>query len=221
MHSNEEIELSKLLKQVIITAQIGMKHISLDTISGLAAASDENWPTLRDYSNSLIPRSRWPNEQVRWYGFDTDDDFIYLSAEVEKKVLSIQYHAWSNRYYLINTDGSHRIAALYKQNYEQNRGFVLSKEVTEHRLDVDLLSIILTKYYIIITSEFTAMKLAKILQNIDITCLFHDEFQYTYDDYRKVIAIEKANAATLKKIINYLKTINKDKLFIVNDFFHC
>jgi hypothetical protein len=107
------------------------------------------------------------------YGFETNEDFSYLCNEViGKKAFAIEFHTWSNRYYISNTDGSHRIAALYRQNHEQNRGVMLRLPLFERYLDKRLMTDLLSWFHILITTESAAIHIRGVLKELGLGCLF-------------------------------------------------
>jgi hypothetical protein len=215
-HSSEERKILETLPDLIKTVEYPATELPMDSVSGIDAASDENWSSLKEYAQSLLPRRRWPDTCSHWYGFETDEDFSYLCNEViGKKAFAIEFHTWSNRYYISNTDGSHRIAALYRQNHEQNRGVMLRLPLFERDLDKRLMTDLLSSFHILITTESAAIHIRGVLKELGLGCLFCGGVE-DKSNYIKVIWIKRIRSDFLELAIEFLSKLGKDKVYVVS-----
>lgn len=214
----ECIQAKKVIDSLLISKTIKNKTLQYEQISGIGNASDKNWKSLKEYSDSLIPRNRWNTSQSEYYGFDTDKDFDYLSQIVMTGknyvgpfINGIEYHSWTGRYYINNTDGSHRCAALFRQNYEQNRKLQITTILREYFLNEDLFDHFLTGYYFIITSEYAAQKLANLCKNL----LFCSNTEANTAILTPLI-IKKTDSLFEKHILSFLRVFDPDKLIVID-----
>ena len=88
--------------------------------------------------------------------FSTDEDFDRNTSSLLarfKESFKIDHHAWSDRYYVINEDGSHRMAAIYRQCIEQQRKFVMPCAVTTWRLSPQITQLLTRDYLGMVTND--------------------------------------------------------------------
>lgn len=215
---SECAKVVSILNKLVCISRVENQIIKFEQISGLANASDLNWRSLKEYSESLLPRNRWEkvHNNSSFYGFETDEDFFWLENQLilgsTPCILSINYYTWNERYYILNTDGSHRCAAFYRQNYEQNRKYKFNATLYVHTLNKELLNSFLEEYYCIITSYYAASRIRHFFPFLDIlSCIMENDAQMM------TLIIKKKNTAKEKFLFNILRKIDLKYLFVLNE----
>jgi hypothetical protein len=148
-----------------ITQIAGLEAANIDTTGG------EEYQDFYDFSKKLISNYPYPNR----IGFETDDDF-HTNIEhlrqwppygVEnREIYPLIYREWDDKYFILNSDGAHHLAAVYRQCVEQNREFYLDCEIWEiHRIDFEKLERLSDLNYFLIFHRKTARQIYDILQN--------------------------------------------------------
>jgi hypothetical protein len=204
--------INNLIEEVEKTGQ----EMDISQFSGLTNARDKDWGTLKNYGESLIPRSEWRHGGT-YYGFETEDDYQFLVKEIIEYITHAIHHTWANRFYLIIRDRSHRLAALYRQSINQNRSTKLNLNIYERKLNIDCVRVLFNDFFGILTTGNTYYFLAGILNSANIKIFF--ERTPHEDEGICVLWIEKTDNELLSNIIDFIKHLPHDRCFLINCFF--
>jgi hypothetical protein len=120
--------------------------ISILQLDGLFAGkrpTDSTYTSLKEFSGRLKPAQEYP--ELNRIGFETELEFEknvrYFENNRERiagyddGILRVYYREWDNKYFLMNYDGAHHVAAIYRQCLEQGRNYTFSCLLTSVRLD--------------------------------------------------------------------------------------
>ena len=215
--TNEEKKLLQSIDTLITTENKGVQSLKVAMFSGLSNTRyDVDYETLEKYGNTLIPRVKWNKNQKNYYGFETDDDYLYLTSEIRnsKLIKTAVHHKWTDRYYFINDDLSHRLAALYRQDKNQNRNTILDLKLCEKELNIECVKVIFENYFGIITTGKTYSFLKNKLESINIKILL--EYNSIENDKLYILWIEKKQDELLSSVVNYISLLPSDKCYLVN-----
>src|ERR1043165_4031588 len=148
----------------------GVTDISVLKLDGLTC-SKTGGRSLADFSMRLyLPHEYYYENPIR---FNTDEDFLSNVAHFESRFKDdgLVYHrAWDSKYFIANSDGSHHLAALYRQCQEQGRQYMMRCRVQEHTLDVQNCKFILDMYYPLIIHEDAKYGLSRLLMEFGMDC---------------------------------------------------
>jgi len=140
------------------------RQFSIRQLDGLwagKAAYRSYYPDLKSYSHKLKPASEYSHPHR--VGYETNADYehntTYLLrnkahiAGTEDGEFHVWHRTWDNRYFLLNIDGAHHIAAIYRQCIEQNRDFMLDCYIEHHILNETICRSLIrgTHYFILHT----------------------------------------------------------------------
>jgi len=196
-----------------------INNITLDMLnfSGLSNASDQDWGTLKKYGESLIPRNEWNENQKNFYGFESDADYIYLIKELfeSKYIKAARHHTWTGRYYFYNSNKSHRLAALYRQDSRQKRNTKINIALDECKLNSDCARIIYNNFFGIITTGKTYSFLMELLKHINITIILEE--QNLCNDNIYILWIDKVMDELLLIIIKFIEILPSDECYLITN----
>lgn len=154
-------------------------RLSITQIAGLEAAcmdvtdAGEEYSDLYEFSLKL----RRDYESFPRIGFETEEDLeqnilcvkdrIAQCTTVEgKDVFPLIHRDWDNKYFVLNSDGAHHFAAIYRQCVEQKREFHLDCQIWQaNRLNWNMLRQLWSQYYFLILDRNAANELVRIMCN--------------------------------------------------------
>jgi hypothetical protein len=212
-----EKRLSQNVGNLIEEMPTHIQRLEIKNFSGLTSARDLDYGTIKNYGNNLLPRSEWKKDYKSFYGFETDDDYEYLKHELFDAgiINSAVLHKWSGRLYFLNKNGSHRLAALYRQDVNQNRNTAVELELYEKKLNIDSAKIIFQNYIGIITTHNTYKLLVEQLKQNNIEVFLEN------DDYKSnllaILWVERSKNKLLYDIVNFIKHISLDRCYIISN----
>lgn len=135
------------------------------------AESETSYPDLLTYSQKLLPASGYLSSTR--VGFETDEDFENNCRYVEKRrphiagtddgEFRVFHRAWDNRYFLLNIDGAHHLAAVYRQCIEQGRDFTFEAYLEHHSLNGPACRGLIDNRYILLCTTPYANSLSRLL----------------------------------------------------------
>lgn len=207
---------SSLCRRLIVNSTERAQTIPFETISGLTNANDHNWSSLRAYGQSL---SVQVNESItgRFYRFQTEDDFRFLYKEaIEGRHHHVTEHSWSGRRYLHNSDRSHRIAALYRQNGEQDRHLTLKASIGRSVIDRAVYAEITNNYFATIAANSTCRMIASILSEVGATYEYYSNGD-SYDHYYNLIWIHRNRDTITEDLGLLLKRLPKNLCYVFEE----
>lgn len=213
----ECIKVRYILDKLVTVSKMDNQIVELEKISGVASASDDNWRDLKEYSEFLLPRARWklPSEKS-FYGFETEADFKALEnaliTGISPYILSVEYLSWSGRHYIFNCNGSHRCAAFYRQNYEQNRNYSFETILNIHSLNKELLKSFLNEYYCVITSYYTANRIKEFFPKLKILSDLIED-----NEIKTILIIKKNNTDEEIFLFKILQNMDLRYIFVLNE----
>ena len=217
LSDNEKLlamNINNLIKQDIIEN----KSLKISLFSGLTNAKALDYGTLKNYGNSLIPRGEWNKSQKNYYGFESDEDYKRLMIDLfgSKNLIKIAYHhKWTDRYYFSCKDGSHRLAALYRQDTNQDRKTNINMTLYDKILNNESGKNIIDNFIGIITTGTTYSFLVKQLKILYIEVLFEENNPKSDDFY--ILWIEKPKDKLLSNIVKFISQLPSDKCYIISD----
>jgi hypothetical protein len=166
--------LPLITKGELIDYQIDQhKHtISIQQINGLwagKASAQSIYPNLLEFSQKLIPEYTGKNR----IGFETDQDFKNNCQYIRKHrvqittakdgIFRIIHRSWDNKYFILNADGAHHLAAIYRQCIAQDRDFTFECYIERHSLNRDACNYIIERNYLFLVNGEYIPQLAKLL----------------------------------------------------------
>lgn len=150
------------------------QKFSIRKLHGLWAGKaeyDDKYPDLLAYSHKLTPGYALKNR----IGYQTDEDFERNCQYIRQHKQHISgtddgefrvYHrVWDDRYFLMNIDGAHHLAAIYRQCLEQDRDFPIDAYLEKHTLNKRSCQHIVDNSYLVLLSKDCALKLMPLLSD--------------------------------------------------------
>ena len=148
------------------------QKFSIRKLSGLLAGNckyEDRYPDLLAFSHKLTSGYDLKNR----IGYQTDEEFERNCQYVQQHKVDISaiddgefrvYHrVWDDRYFLINRDGAHHLAAVYRQCLEQDRDFLIDVTLEKHTLNKRSCRRVLDNSYPLLVSKDCASKLLPLL----------------------------------------------------------
>jgi len=184
-----------------------MRPLKLNIFSGLSAANCfKDWETLSEYGKSFT--------LIR--NIESKENFEKLKDEIFNSVKRANYYMWTNRYYFINYDFSHRLAGLHNKDIIRNKNTIIDLDLTEWSLNIDCAKIIYENYFGIVTTSKTYSVLVQQLKKNYIEILFEETNLKEKDLY--ILWIEKSKNRFLSGIINFIETLPSNQCYIISIF---
>lgn len=130
----------------LVNAKSSNTHIYNDiaTFYGISSGKSRCCRNLYEFSQNALTETYSGSRKI---GFKTNEDWeentVDISNEIEKRRIAKSYlTAWNKRMFLCNSDGSHRIAAIYRQAKEQQRAYKIKCEhdllYIDHQTKIEL-----------------------------------------------------------------------------------
>jgi len=224
--NDKENKLRTSIDNLKIEDNKGKQLLKVSKFTGLQHASDFDYGSLRNYGSSLLTRDEWKKQgrSGTYYGFETEDDYKYLKKELfESEYPSIKnaiLHTWSNQLYVQNDDNSHRLAALYRQDTNQNNNTMIKLQLEENKLNIDNAKIIFDNFIGIITTDSTYFFLTDLLTDIskkyvNTKILLEEDLQVNGRLY--ILWIEKPQNELVSNIVKFINRIPSDRCYMVNN----
>ena len=177
--------------------------LSIDGIS-LSKTDLNNYDSIHSFSLFLSV-----DNAESYIKFQTNEDFIYNCSWIEgnKKIKTVRTQKWNGRKYIINDDGSHHLAAVYRQCREQGRTYQLPLKSEYVCINTEFLRTLLTEYYLVFSQHNNLCKLYK---------QYGDLFSY---DTKEKMALFDLNARNRYPAISKeSQLLCLDKRYRVNNF---
>jgi hypothetical protein len=216
--STKEEELAKNINDLIKEDTKENQSLEISLFSGLSNANAHDYGSLKNYGNNLIPRCEWGKGQKSYYGFESDEDYKRLMNDLfesENPIKIAYHHKWTNRYYFHCLNKSHRLAALYRQDINQNRKTKVNLTLYNKELNIESGKKILDNFIGIITTDTTYSFLVEQLKNCYINVLFEEIAPKPRSIY--ILWIEKSKDELLSKIIKFINLLPLDRCYIISD----
>lgn len=142
--------------------------LSLDGLT----ASKSSYRSLEEFACGLFLPNEY-NDSARLISFETDEDFKtnikYFESNLGRDRL-IYHRGWDGKYFILNTGGSHHLAAVYRQCKDQGRRYNIKCRIEEHTLNHKNCCLVLDKYYPLIVGDSCKNRLSSILHEFGINC---------------------------------------------------
>jgi len=194
------------------------KSLKISLFSGLTNANAPDYGTLKNYGNSLIPRGEWNKSQMNYYGFESDEDYKRLMNDLfesENPIKIAFHHKWTDRYYFYCVNKSHRLAALYRQDTNQDRKTNVNMTLYDRKLNIESGKNIIDNFIGIITTGTTYSFLVNQLKNLYIEILFEENDPKSDRFY--ILWIEKPKDKLLSNIVKFISQLPSNKCYIISD----
>jgi hypothetical protein len=177
---------------IICTEQSAIHNFSILNLHGITASKSSGYRSLRDFANSL----RAYKERYLTLKFETDDDFDKNTSFIksrwgEDKIFDLYHFEWNNKYFLVQEDGSHHLAAIYRQCLEQDKDYKLRCRVIQYKLNSVAVNKLTDDYDLFIVHGDNYITLAEKFNSLDIAY-----FDYGFVNnrcYGRLFLIRKQN----------------------------
>jgi hypothetical protein len=116
---------------------------SILKLNGVGGSKSDGYKNMYEFAYSLDINPKYISYPIK---FQTKQDCIKNIKEVDEEYILIHQH-WNNRFYLINRDHSHHLAAIYRQCSEQNRDFLLKCKIRNCKINQNSIKFITNNYY--------------------------------------------------------------------------
>jgi hypothetical protein len=120
-----------------------------------------------------------PDEKYHKIGFIGKDHFNKNIKHLKNSYLfkndrptPVTYTSWNKKYYIILDNGSHHLAALYKQCMVENIKFEFDAKVYIEELDKNAIEIFTNKWHSFIVNRKTASSILRLFEKSEIRCYF-------------------------------------------------
>jgi len=150
------------------------------SLQGVTATKGYDASSLEALGKSLLTgeqliRSNLGNDR-RMIHFESDADFAQNILWLDKPGIgtrvgppfAVVHRSWDDRYFLRNGNGSHHLAAIYRQVKEQKRSFTLNGTLTRLTINRRRRDYILEQCYPLIMGKDVARSLAAKLRPLDL-----------------------------------------------------
>lgn len=121
------------------------------------------YASLHEFSLFLSEDGRRKFRNQNAIEFCTEDDLkkncAFVEEDIPNKIKYVKVQNWNGKKYIANDNGSHHLAAIYRQCREQDRTYQLSLDITYESIDSDLLRHLLQEYYLVFSHVDNLYKL--------------------------------------------------------------
>lgn len=166
-------EPQRLLANLIVQSPSPTpRPLSVTRIDGLNSSKTTSHPRrsgnphlqdMRDFASCLVTpgEADWDLYVDHYKGstirFQTDEDMArnieHLEQRKRDKPHDVFYRAWEDRHYFMGADGTHHLAAIYRQCTEQDRDYELSARITTERLNEDVVAQVNRSYLALLATH--------------------------------------------------------------------
>lgn len=205
LNDNDKYLLS-CVNSLIVQNNEGIHTSKISYFSGLTfARSDKDWGTLENYGKNLT------------YYLDTDEYYNQLMKIFNNPspIKGAIYHSWTNRYYFYNVDGSHRLAALLRQDTTKNRNTEVKLELQKRVLCKNNCEKIIENFIGIITTGKTYTSFANIFKLLNINILL--EKYNVYEDNIYILWLKKSDDMFMDYVLKFIKLLPLNKCYVITD----
>jgi len=214
--SDEEVLLSENISNLIILENVVKQSLRISKFSGLLNAKAQDRETLEKYGLEEYFHGKYGKHNKKYNDCTIEEYCEYLKNDIinSNKVKSAVYHVWSNRYYFINYDCSHRLAVLNHLDIIYNQNILLDLELEERTLDKKCAKIIFENFVGIITVGKTYSLLSNLLKQNKVNVLL--ENITPMDDRLYILWIEKSNDKILSDIIKFTELLPSNMCYEIS-----
>lgn len=196
------------------------KSTDILSIDGITCSKSpiDKYADLNEFSLTLKEDAKKIYKNNSYIEFNTTEDFEKNCSFARKELHkhnSIIVQQWNRRKYILNTNSSHHLAAIYRQCKEQGREYPLNLDIVFEIIDKRKLSDILNNYYIIFSDKSNLDKIALEYDKV-FGVTSHKLIEYkNYEGNPMVILLRKdnkINGIIYAKLIKY-----REKFLLLNE----
>lgn len=200
--------------------------VSVRDISGIAASKSHDYGSLEGLACSLhLPHNyggRYPIE------FQTDEHFEKnireLDGSFRHRPVKVLHRLWDDRRYVENSDGSHKLAAIFRQCREQGRNYRLHCYVHKVLINPDAAQFLLDNYYLLVLHRETFVSLLRVLHahKIDYRSYEADHITRGHKEPTEVLFIGRHQRYARLIRANFLRQTLPEQVFNLSAYLrHC
>jgi len=131
-----------------------------DFASCLVAPTDTEWELYTNHFKGSMIKFRTKEDLAK--------NIEHLEQGRRDRFHNVFYRAWEDRYYFMGVDGTHHLAAVYRQCGEQDIDYELSAQVTCEKLNEDVIARINTSYLALLATHSDLWPLHELFRRCQI-----------------------------------------------------
>ena len=203
-------------ESVLLESEAQIKKIPITSLYGCNPGKSLPRENLLEFAFSLEKFPR--NSDFYPLYFETENDFSLNCKSINEryeKPYTVYEFIWNNRKFLINSDQSHHIAAVYRQCIEQRRNYEISCALMKFSINPSLLNKSKRQYELfvvnVVNKDMFMVKLYEYRNTFDFAEISHCEVSLLLVKVRR----DSPHATSIIKVFNSF--VNTGKVINVID----
>ncbi|MBI5750332.1 MAG: hypothetical protein HZA00_14530 [Nitrospinae bacterium] len=151
-YNSEDVKgLRESLKYLIEKNPIPIiKEVSILNLNGVNASKSSGYRSLEDFANNLLlpDEYTWGHPITFQTEKDFNDNINFIKCRFGADcIFEVYYQEWNQKYFIINCDGFHHLAAIYRQCKEQKRDYYLKSQIIKFKINKEKAMFILNNFF--------------------------------------------------------------------------